>query len=61
MGWLKKLLHRQDSHEQWLAKHPGKDSSKYVPPPDNADERQATRTRMEGEMDSQRTDRGGDP
>jgi len=57
MGWFKKLIHRQDTHEEWLAKHPGKESSKSLPPVSSDDEQQATRSRMEGEMDTQRAGR----
>lgn len=55
MGWLKKLLRRQDTHEQWLEKHPGKESTKSIPTAQSDDERQATRARMEEEMGARQT------
>jgi hypothetical protein len=54
MGWLKKLLGREESHEEWLAKHPGKESTKSAPPAVDLDQEAATRARMEGEMDAAR-------
>jgi len=53
MSWLKKLLPRRDSHEEWLAKHPGKDSTVSLPIINSEAEQQATRKRMEDEMDTQ--------
>lgn len=50
MGWLKKLLGREETHEQWLEKHPGKSSAKTVPPASDPEADAATRARMEGEM-----------
>jgi hypothetical protein len=60
MGWLKKLLRREETHEEWLAKHPGQESTKSVPRAVDEAEEAATRARMEGEMDSARERRGQD-
>lgn len=57
MSWLKKILPRRGTHEEWLAKHPGKESTQSAPPPNSDDEQQATRKRMEGEMDTERAGR----
>ncbi len=54
MSWLRKLLPNRGSHEEWLAKHPGKESTTNLPVVDSEDEQQATRKRMEDEMDIQR-------
>ncbi|MEX0782886.1 MAG: hypothetical protein WD557_09565 [Dehalococcoidia bacterium] len=54
MGWLKKLLGREETHEEWLAKHPGKESSKSAPPMVDEEQEASTRARMEGEMDAAR-------
>jgi hypothetical protein len=58
MGWLKKLLGREETHEEWLAKHPGKESTKSAPPMKDEAQEAATRARMEGEMDAARERRG---
>ena len=55
MGWLKKLFGRQETHEQWLEKHPGKESTKSVPTAQTDAEQQATRARMEEEMGARKT------
>lgn len=60
MGWLKKLFGKEETHDEWLAKHPGKEATKSVPPAVDLDQEAATRTRMEGEMDAARERRGQD-
>ena len=57
MGILDKLLRRNGDHDQWLAKHPGKSSVNVDAPGISATEEAATRSRMETEMDEQRTRR----
>lgn len=57
MSWVKKLLGRDQSHEEWLAEHPGKGAPKAMPPAVSAEEEQATRGRMERELDEQRSKR----
>ena len=57
MSWLKKLLGREQSHEEWLAEHPGKGAPKSMPPAVSDEEEKATRSRMENELDAQRTKR----
>jgi hypothetical protein len=57
MGILDKLLRRKDNHDEWLAKNPGKGKVTMEAPGISADEEAATRSRMEGELDAQRTKR----
>jgi len=57
MSWLKKLLGREQSHEDWLAEHPGKGAPTSMPPAVSDEEEKATRSRMENELDAQRTKR----
>jgi hypothetical protein len=57
MGWLKKLLGREETHERWLEKHPGKASTKSVPTAADPEAEAATRARMEGEMSAARDKR----
>lgn len=52
MGWLKKLLGKDESHDKWLAAHPGKESTKSLPPSVDEEERARVRSHMEEEMDS---------
>lgn len=52
MGFLKKLLGKEKSHEEWLAAHPGKHSTSAPPPEASKEEAAATRARMEGELAS---------
>ncbi len=53
MGWLKKILGREESHEAWLEAHPGK-GSMAAPPAGISDEEQAAmRGRMEKELHDQ--------
>ena len=59
MGWLKKILGREDSHEEWLEKHPGKGAPKAMPPLTTADEDASVRAHMEEELAAQRTRREG--
>lgn len=54
MRWLKKLLGKQQSHEDWLAEHPGKDSAKHEPPPVDHEQEARSRAKMEGELDDAR-------
>jgi len=54
MRWLKKILGRQDTHEQWLEKHPGKGASKSVGAVVSQDEEASVRAHMEEELDRQR-------
>ena len=59
MGWLKKLLGREVGHDEWLAAHPGKQSTKSGPPMVSEEDERATRSRMETEMAQQRETREG--
>ena len=60
MGWLKKILGREGSYDQWLEKHPGKQAMS-APPAAAAQEQdeyeRKTRANMEQELDAQRTGR----
>ncbi|MBA4179033.1 MAG: hypothetical protein C0506_00435 [Anaerolinea sp.] len=58
MGWLKKLLGKEESREEWLAAHPGKESKKSEAPPVDLEQEARTRATMEGEMDAAREKRG---
>ena len=53
MGWLKKLLGREHTHDEWLAKHPGKESKNAPPPAVSESDQADTRARMEREMAEQ--------
>jgi hypothetical protein len=57
MSFLQRLFRRKPSHEEWLAAHPGKGSSKAPPPLVDAAEEQRVRSQMEGELDEQRARR----
>lgn len=57
MGILDKLFRRKDNHEEWLAKNPGKGKVTMEAPGVSAEDEAATRSRMEGELDAQRTRR----
>jgi len=57
MGWLKRVLGREGDHAKWLAAHPGKDSSKSAPLIVSEEEEHQTRSRMEHELDEQRSKR----
>lgn len=57
MGWLKKLLGKEQTHEQWLAAHPGKESTKSAPPAVDHEEQARIRANMEAEMDASREKR----
>jgi len=57
MGWLKKVIGREHDHAKWLPAHPGKESSKSAPPIVSAEDESQTRSRMESEMDEQRSKR----
>ncbi len=54
MGWLKKILGREESHEKWLEKNPGKGAPKAMPPMTTAEEDASVRANMEKELDAQR-------
>lgn len=56
--WLKRLLGREKSHEQWLEENPGKSSEKYVEVEVDQDERDRVREHMEGDLQEQRQKRG---
>ena len=58
MGWLKRLLGREQDHAKWLAAHPGKEPGKSAPPIVSAEEDGRTRANMEHELDEQRSKRG---
>ncbi len=49
---------REETHEEWLAKHPGKESTKSAPMAVDEEQEAATRARMEGEMDDARERQG---
>jgi hypothetical protein len=56
--WIKKLLGKEQTHEEWLAAHPGKGStSKGAPGIVTPEEEARVRSQMEGELDAQRTKR----
>jgi len=57
MGWFKKLLGREQTHEEWLSAHPGKESSKGEAPSISSQEEARMRATMEQEMDAQRQKR----
>jgi hypothetical protein len=57
MGWFKKLLGRQGTHEEWLSAHPGKEGSKSGPPSISSQDEAQTRSTMERELDAQREKR----
>ena len=51
MGWLKKLLGKEQTHEEWLAAHPDKASMKTSGDPIvSEEEAQRVRSTMEDEM-----------
>jgi hypothetical protein len=54
MSWLRRLLGREKSHEQWLAEHPGKSSDKYVEAEFDEEERDRIRAGMERDMEQAR-------
>jgi hypothetical protein len=55
MKLLDKILRRnQGGHDQWLVDHPGKDSMSMPTPAPNASYDQASREKMERELDAQR-------
>ena len=54
MTLLQKLFGRKQTHEEWLAAHPGKESTKAPPMTIDEDERQRMRVQREGELDQQR-------
>ncbi len=60
MGWLKKLLGREKSHDQWLAEHPGKGSDKHVEAEVDHDERARIRATMENDLAEKREQRGSE-
>ncbi|MFN0146930.1 MAG: hypothetical protein ACKVT1_10485 [Dehalococcoidia bacterium] len=53
MGWLKKLVGKEETHEEWLVKHPGKGAMKTVEAAVSDEEQAAMRSRMEQEMRDQ--------
>lgn len=57
MGILQRLMGRKPNHEEWLATHPGKESTKAPPPSIDVNEQDRMRTQMEGEMNEQRSRR----
>lgn len=57
MGWLKKLLGKEETREEWLAAHPGKESKKSEAPPIDLEQEARTRATMEGELNSAREKR----
>jgi hypothetical protein len=50
MSILDKILRRRGSHEEWLANHPGKETTKNVPPPAAEGAADRMRASMEAEM-----------
>jgi hypothetical protein len=57
MGWLKRILGREKSHEEWLADHPGKSSDKHVEAEVDQDEQARIRASMEEDLAGQRAQR----
>ena len=57
MGWLKKLMGKEQSHEEWLAAHPGKESAKSAPVAVDLEEQARIRKSMEAEMTTDRDKR----
>lgn len=57
MSIFSKLFRRGDNHEEWLVKHPGKESVSVDAPSISANDEAATRSRMEKELDQQRATR----
>jgi hypothetical protein len=57
MTFLQRLFRRKPTHAEWLAAHPGKESTKAASPSIDAEEQQRMRTQMEGELDQQRATR----
>ncbi len=57
MTFLQRLFHRKPSHEEWLAAHPGKGTTKAPPASIGEAEQQRMRAQMEGELDQQRARR----
>ncbi len=57
MGWFKKLIGREKTHEEWLSAHPGKESSKGAPPSISSQDEARMRSTMEQEMEAQRQKR----
>lgn len=60
MRWLKRLLGREKSHEQWLAENPGKSSDRYVEAEVDHDERDRIRASMEDDLAEKREQRGSE-
>lgn len=60
MRWLRRLLGREKSHEEWLAEHPGKSSDKYADAEVDEAERDRVREHMEQEMGEARAKRGSE-
>ncbi len=54
MQWLKKLIGKGQTHEEWLAEHPGKDSKSSPPPPVDEEQEARNRANMEAELDEAR-------
>ncbi len=54
MSWFKKLIGRQETHEQWLEKHPGKGAPSAPPPLNSPEDDAAVRSHMEEELAEQR-------
>ena len=59
MSLLDKVLRRDPdrAHRDWLAAHPGKESTNSPPPEVDLVEQQRMRSQMEGELDAQRATR----
>jgi hypothetical protein len=54
MRWLKKIIGREETREQWLEKHPGKGAPKAAPPMTSPEEDALVRSHMEEELAEQR-------
>ncbi len=60
MGWLKKMLGREKTHDQWLAEHPGKSSDKHIEDKVDEGERDRIRAAMEDDLAEKREQRGSE-
>ncbi|MDZ7728021.1 MAG: hypothetical protein U5Q44_07415 [Dehalococcoidia bacterium] len=57
MQWLKKLIGKGQTHEEWLEEHPGKESKSSPPPAINKEQEAKNRATMEAELDTAREKR----
>jgi len=57
MGFLKRLLGKEQSHEEWLAEHPGKEAKKAEPLAVDEDEQARAREHMEQDLAAAREKR----